>query len=200
MTTLHLFPTLTPTLLPTTVLEAAAEYRVSPTLIASILADERRRLDPADWLQDKLLRLGQMLPEKRQRLMDAGLEKLCGRPVDTFSLGRAQMKGTTLRALARRGYITLEDSPSARRRLLLDDAQAPGLVAACLRATIDHWQAGGVNLSHRPDILGTLYSIGLEGRRGVHPNPQANARGRAIARYAVRLEERAASRYAAAPV
>ena len=58
----------------------------------------------------------------------------------------------------------------------------------------------GGQLSPTTGSLGTLYSIGLEGRRGVHPNPQANARGRAIARYAARLEERAASRYAAAPV
>ena len=168
--------------------QAAAEYRVSPGLIASILADERLRLDPADRLQDKLMRLGERLPEAwRERLLNL-LEKALGRSAETFSLGQAQMKGTTLQTLAKAGYVNVMDDVAARRALLLNDRQAPALVAAYLRATADHWQAGGVNIEARSDVLGTLYSIGLTGTQGVHAQPQASARGQAIAEHARWLE------------
>lgn len=168
--------------------QAAEEYRVQPGLIASILADERLRLDLADRVQDKLLRLGERLPEAwRARLLHL-LEKALGRSAETFSLGQAQMKGTTLQRLATSSYVSVKDDVAARRALLLSRRQAPRLVAACLRATADHWQAGGVNLESRPDVLGTLYSIGLTGKQGVHAHPVATARGQAIADHARWLE------------
>lgn len=163
--------------------QAAEEYCVPPGLIASILADERLRLDLADRVQDKLLRLSEQLPAPwRERLFHL-LEKVLGRSADTFSLGQAQMKGTTLQWLARDGYLQVADTPSARRALLLNNREAPRLVAACLRATADHWQTHGVSIGNRPDVLATLYSIGLTGKQGIHAHPQANERGKVIAEH-----------------
>lgn len=169
---------------------AAERYNLAPALIASVLADERVRLNAADRIQDRAMRLAYALPPVQgQRLLDLA-ERLCGRSAETFSLGRSQMKATTLALLGRLGYLPVPADSERRRGLLLDHRQAPVLVAACLRATADHWQAGGVNIESRPDVLGTLYSLGLTGTRGVHPHPQANARGGAIAAHARWLNER----------
>ena len=168
---------------------AAEQYQIPSALIASILADERVRLDLADRVQEKVLRLSLKLPTGVAGPLVAAVERVCGRPVDTFSLGRAQMKTTTLNRLGETGYLNLPQTSLERRQLLLNDLQAPTLVAACLRATADHWQAGGVNIEGRPDVLGTLYSIGLTGTQGVHAHPQANARGRAIAAHAAWFTE-----------
>lgn len=166
------------------ILQAAEEYRVQPGLIASVLADERLRFDLADRVQDTALRLSERLPLPWREQFINLLEQALGRSAETFSLGQAQMKGTTLRKLATSGYLVVEDDESSRRALLLNRQQAPKLVAACLRATADHWQAGGVNLESRPEVLGTLYSIGMTGQQGVHAHPVATARGQAIAEHA----------------
>ncbi|WP_155300408.1 MULTISPECIES: hypothetical protein [Deinococcus] len=164
--------------------QAAGRYRVPAPLIASVLADERTRLDLFDRVQDRLMRLSLRLPTSASSALLAVLERICGRDVDTFSLGRAQMKSATLARLGALGYLNVPLSPVGRRKMLLDDALAPVLVAACLRATADHWHAHRVSLEGRPEILGTLYSLGLTGGRGVHPDPQPSARGQAIADHA----------------
>lgn len=169
---------------------AAGRYNLAPALIASVLADERVRLNAADRIQDRVMRLANALPSVQgQRLLNLA-ERLCGRSAETFSLGRSQMKPTTLALLGHLGYLPVPTDPQGQRGLLLDNRRAPVLVAACLRATADHWRAGGVNIEGRPDVLGTLYSLGLTGPRGVHSHPQANARGGAIAAHARWLEER----------
>jgi hypothetical protein len=80
--------------------------------------------------------------------------------------------------------------------MLLNESMAPTLIAARVRQTIDHWNAnasvngyGPVDISHRPDILGTLYSIGLTGDAGVHGDPQSNSRGRDIVNSMPRMRE-----------
>ncbi|WP_350241920.1 hypothetical protein [Deinococcus sonorensis] len=166
-------------------LHAAAEaFEVPAELIAGVLIDEHARLDRWDAMQDVAVRFGLRLPGP----VAAGWWRLlggcCGRPVDSFSLGRAQMKPETLRHLGRLGYVDVPATPDALWRMLLDDRLAERLVAACLRATVDHWAAGGVAILHRPDVLGTLYSLGLTGANGVHAHPVANARGEGIARWA----------------
>ncbi|MFC3832906.1 MULTISPECIES: hypothetical protein [Deinococcus] len=170
--------------------QAAGRYQMPAPLIASVLADERTRLDVLDRVQDSLMRLSARLPEPASRALLAALEWVCRRPVDSFSLGRAQMKSATLAWLGHLGYLDVPEAPAGRRRMLLDDPLAPTLVAACLRATADHWHARGVSLERRPEILGTLYSLGLTGGRGVHAHPQPSARGQAIADHARWLEGR----------
>ncbi|CAM3675285.1 TetR/AcrR family transcriptional regulator [Deinococcus saxicola] len=169
--------------------QAGDRYGLPAALIASVLADEHVRLDGADRVQDKVMRLSLRLPNAGSKLLNF-VERLCGRSVDTFSLGHSQMKPVTLAALGRLGYLEIPADRIERRRLLLDNRQAPVLVAACLRATADYWQAGGVNIESRPEVLGTLYSLGLKGPCGVHPHPQANGRGGAIAAHTCWLEER----------
>jgi len=169
------------------IVQAAEQFKVPAALIASVLADERTRLDAADHLQSVLMRLSFTLSPRRADLLIAFIERVCGRSVESFSLGRAQMKGHTLIRLGKEGYLNVPVDARERRQLLLSDAQAPVLVAACLRSTADHWQRGGVNLLERPAVLGTLYSLGMTGVRGIHPDPQASGRGQAIAAHAERL-------------
>jgi len=107
--------------------------------------------------------------------------------VDSFSLGRAQMKPGTLRRLGMLGYLDVPATAQAQWRMLLDEQASAQLVAACLRATVDHWAAEGVVIFHRPDVLGTLYSLGFTGARGVHARPVASARGEGIAQHAAWL-------------
>ena len=71
--------------------------------------------------------------------------------------------------------------------MLLSAPDAPQLVAACLRATAEHWADAGVPIGHRPEILATLYSLGFTGPRGVHPRPQASERGQLIVEHAAWL-------------
>lgn len=169
--------------------QAGERYGVPAALIASVLADERVRLNVADRVQDRVMRLSLRLPDAGAGQLLGLAERLCGRSVDTFSLGRSQMKPSTLATLGRLGYLDVPAARIEQRAMLLDNRQAPRLVAACLRATADHWGACSVNIETRPDVLGTLYSLGLSGPRGVHPNPQANGRGEAIAAHARWLEE-----------
>lgn len=177
------------------IMRAAAEFQVSPALIASIMADEKVRLDLADRLKNSLMRLVNGLPAVWAKRLTQLTEKGLGRSADTLSLGHAQMKGITLQKLARAGYLQVKDSPQARRTLLLNNREAPRIVAACLRATADHWAAQGVSIEHRPDILGTLYSIGLSGQHGIHAHPQASTRGKAIAEHAQWLGQKPHSNF-----
>ncbi|TSA79509.1 hypothetical protein FNU79_17845 [Deinococcus detaillensis] len=166
------------------IVQAGQQFGISPALIASILADERTRLDAADHFQNALMRLSMLLPDWAEQLLIQSIERACGRSVDTFSLGRAQMKGGTLARLSAEGHLPVLTSASQSRHFLLSDGQAPFLVAACLRSTVDYWQRGGVDLLENPAVLGTLYSLGITGKRGVHADPQPSVRGRAIAAHA----------------
>ncbi len=160
---------------------AARRYRVDAGLIAAILADEAARWGLTDQLQHSWARLICVLPQRPAKRLIHLTEALLRRPLGTHSLGRAQMKLATLHEVARSGLIHLPVHPRDQIRLLLDPQAAPSLVAARLRQTLDTWQASGIDLSRRPEILGTLYSLGLSGKAGVHPQPQPNRRGLKIA-------------------
>jgi hypothetical protein len=163
---------------------AATRCGVDAPLVAAILDDEMLRYDLSDRCQDFCARLiaagGDRLGPPLARAYGA----ITFHPIENQSFGPAQMKLATLRDLLARGYL---DSPSHDRQLpallaiLLDHRLAPALIAARLRQTSDHWRTGGVNISNRPEILATLYSIGLEGRNGVHTDPQPSARGLQVA-------------------
>ncbi|MBI0447223.1 hypothetical protein [Deinococcus sp. DB0503] len=179
---------------------AARRYGLPAPLIAAVLADERVRLDAHDHLQDVLLHAVASLPERLLPVLRRWVERLAGRPAETFSLGRAQMKFGTLRQLGELGYLEVPADFPGQLRLLLDPLMAPHLAAACLRATADRWAAAGVPILHRPEILGTLYSLGFEGRQGIHAHPQASERGQLIAVYAVYLRPREAGQKGGPPI
>ncbi len=70
------------------------------------------------------------------------------------------------------------------RKLLEDDKMAPTLIAARVRKTIDCWKNDPkhVDISDKPDVLASLYSIGLYNpEKGATLNPEANNREKAIA-------------------
>jgi hypothetical protein len=146
--------------------EAAAQFNVSPRLIAAILYDELEKLDCFDRIQDIL----------------ASIQITR----DDWSLGIAQMQVRTVYELVEKGYIPKprgweNNKQAAAIDLLLNEQAAPMLVAARVRQTINHWRDQQcVDISRRPDILGTLYSIGLEGSRGVNQTPVASERGKSI--------------------
>lgn len=147
------------------ILKAAAEFNVSPRLIAAIIYDELKEMDFLDHMQNMLAVL-QLTQDER-------------------SLGIAQMQVRTVYDLVEKGYIPKPDGWESNRQaaaiaLLLNEQTASMLVAARVRQTIDHWEAQGVDISQRPEILATLYSIGLEGERGVNTTPESNERGDAI--------------------
>ncbi|WP_161882505.1 DUF1402 family protein [Deinococcus alpinitundrae] len=160
---------------------AARRYQVDAGLIAAILADEAARWGLADQLQHHWAQLICALSRRPAERLIQLTETLLRRPLGTHSLGHAQMKPATLHELAHSGLIRLPAHPQDQIRLLLDPQTASSLVAARVRQTLETWQAGGVDLGHRPEILGTLYSLGLSGKSGVHPHPLPNRRGLKIA-------------------
>jgi hypothetical protein len=171
---------------------AAGQYQVPAGLVAAVLIDEIQRYNLFDRLQDMVAR-GLVNGKGWSRQILARLwAKLSGEPLADQSFGLAQMNLGVLCLLVDSGGVQAPEQYqpgdlSVLLEMLLDERKAPFLVAARLRQIIDHWQAGGVDLSNRPDILGTLYSIGLEGARGVHPDPQPNRRGMAIAEAAAEI-------------
>jgi len=155
-------------------IKGAASYRgVDPALVAAIIYDEISRRDAGDDIQDNIA----------SGIFGSTLS-------DTSSLGIAQMQIQVVQELADKGYIDIPDMQNQLGRqlskkeaiiqLLLNPSFAPHLVAARIQQTIDTWKKGGVDISNRPEILGTLYSIGLTGSSGVNPNPQSNERGDGI--------------------
>ena len=91
----------------------------------------------------------------------------------SISFGPTQMNPDTVVDLVEKGYISKPENWDTDQRdvilsLLLDEKKAPELVAARLEQIYDHWKDGGVDISSRPDVLGNLYGLGLDGTSGVH--------------------------------
>lgn len=169
---------------------AAADYhRVDGRLIAAILADEISRRDLWDDVQDRIAR--RLIRDEgwSEKIMVRLIQTVTRQPLDQQSFGLSQMNVGVLEDLIENGLIQMperwdEDRIDVLLGVLLDEDRAPWLVAARVRQTIDYWMQGGVDLTNRPEILGTLYSMGLTGPRGLHPDPQANERGHQIALFA----------------
>jgi WXG100 family type VII secretion target len=161
------------------IISSARHFNVPSSLVAAIIYDEMSEYDAiTDRFLDQVAKFN---------LLDFLIS-------DDRSLGIAQMQVRTVYELVERGYILKPagwdgDKKRIAVEYLLDDRVAPMLVAARLRQIADHWQRKGVSISNRYDILATLYSIGLEGARGVHPNPEPSERGAKIARTLKRMAE-----------
>jgi uncharacterized protein YukE len=173
-------------------IKAAAKDGATPELIAAILEDEANRRDPLDTAGDLIART-YILYEGDLEKLDGTLLQIAGKPIDDISLGRSQMKASTLIDLVDRGYLPKPDNWNNDKLdvalgLLLDDKKAPQLVSAYINQITDHWKPQ-VDLTNRPDIIGTLYSLGLDGTHGVNSNPTSNERGQGISDSAQRMEE-----------
>lgn len=174
--------------------DAAAQHNVDPNLVAAILADEAKRRGLDDALQDTEARFIIAYEGLLERGEVAMWETVTGESLANTSFGASQMNASTLQDMVDQGRIPAPagwngDKLDKTLEMLLSDDLAPTLVAARLRQTIDHWASGRVNIANRPEILGTLYSLGLHGRSGINPNPQANERGNGIAATMPRMRQ-----------
>lgn len=173
---------------------AAEGGGISAALIGAVLHDEHRRRGPEDALQDVESWFLRLYEGPLERLETWLWNSLPGPDLSRQSFGLAQMQPRTLEDVVAGGYVQapedwLTDHQDAMLRMLADDALAPAIVGGRLRQILDHWAAGGVSLAARPEILATLYSIGLTGSGGVHADPKASSRGEEIARSLPRIEQ-----------
>jgi hypothetical protein len=170
---------------------AASAHGVDARLVAAILLDEYNRRGLEDSLQDTEAQFIIAYEGALERA-EVGLWESTVGDLATTSFGASQMNLNVVEELVDKGYVNKPadwdtDHLDSSLRLATDNNMAPTLVAARVHQTIDHWKASGVDISTRPEILGTLYSMGLTGRSGVNPNPQPNARGTQIAGYMPRM-------------
>lgn len=149
---------------------------ITPELIAAILEYEinhRDILDNVADLEAKFILLYEgKLEDLEVSLLNASLKGL-GESFMSISFGPTQMNPDTVVDLVEKGYISKPENWDTDQRdvilsLLLDEKKAPELVAARLEQIYDHWKDGGVDISSRPDVLGNLYGLGLDGTSGVH--------------------------------
>jgi len=147
---------------------------IEAELVGAIILDELQRRGFEDDLQEWLPQLAALT---------------------NASLGPAQMKPSVVEELVTAGLVAQpphweQKKSELIQSWLLDPQKSAQLVAARLEHIVCHWAKGGVDISDKPQILATLYSLGLVGQAGVHDNPQANERGEKIA-YELRQQVKA---------
>jgi hypothetical protein len=174
-------------------INAAGTSDVSPGLIAAVLANENHLRDAWDSVQDVEAQFIIWYEGLMEDFEVAAWGTVTGKPVQEQTFGAAQAQPQVVEELVNGGYITppagwTGNELDCSLEMLIDDTQAPMIVAGRLQQTVDHWRSGGMDIGGRADILGTLYSIGLQGSSGVHDAPQPNERGTAIANSIPRLE------------
>ena len=162
---------------------AAKRFNIDPYLLGAVLIDEYCRLD--------------FMEEQREWALSWVSDYR--RKEGNLSVGIAQVKIETARELIREGYYT----PNGRDPNLLPDhiartsrkhlydyisqpVHSVALGAARIRQIIDSWKPK-VDLSKKPDIVGTLYSLPSH---TPHPNPKSNPRGRQIGSEFYRLAKK----------
>lgn len=153
------------------------EKGITPELIAAVLEYERTHRNFVDDIADLeakfIMWYEGKLEETEVFLLNKTLSVI-GESFNEISFGPAQMNPDALIDLVNKGYIAKPENWDTDQRdvilgLLLDEKKAPELVSARLEQIYDHWLEGGVDISKRPDVLGNLYSIGLD-KIGVHPD------------------------------
>lgn len=158
--------------------------KIESDLIGAIIIDELQRRDFSDSMQD--------IEAKFIKYYEGGLEdverwllKNTFKEIENISLGSSQMKPNVVFDLVHNDYIEKPDNWSMDKldisiKWLLDPRMSAKLVAARVEQTVEHWAEGGVDISNRPEIIGTLYSLGLTGEGGVHGSPKSTKRGERI--------------------
>lgn len=184
------------------VLAASESYGIPSWLIVGVLADEVERAG----LEDGPLFQGHDMDEYIRIVLDPRLdeperktsltalvkhvETFYGKSMGSISFGLAQMQPTVVGSLISAGYLAKPDLPSHPYKndlfhhlyMLSKNEWAPVLVAARLKQICDHWlkSAENVDLTKNWAVVASLYSIGLEGRKGVTKNPIPSQRGARI--------------------
>lgn len=152
------------------IITAAKRFTVDPYILGAIIIDEIARANP--W-EDALDKIGAAF---------VGINT---------SAGVAQVKIETARGLIRDGYynpnpndkkLSREKINKTSRAYLYAYVEQPRhsihFSAARIREVIDDWMPK-IDLSNRPDIIGTLYS---QGNKVPHDKPTPNSRGLQISR------------------
>lgn len=151
------------------ILASADKFKIDPYLLGAILIDEIAQSNPIEEILDVL-----------------GVKIVGG----NTSVGIAQVKTDTANSIIAQGLYNPNPDDSvlpfkkmnkaAREHLytyLVDSKHCIFFAGAYIRSIINYW-ASNVDLSKRPDIIGTLYSQGY-GKPKLHP--EANERGTQIA-------------------
>lgn len=142
------------------ILQAAREMELSPRLVAlPALCEQLRR---AESFRDRYKRMfGQFIP------------------TGTQSMGVTGVKPETVRRLSkwceprfRHLVDSIPDEEIARRLQSGNHLWAYRYAALCLRSIRAQWAEAGVDLSQRPEILMTIYNLGMN-KCPPRPNPQA---------------------------
>jgi hypothetical protein len=147
---------------------AAKEFNISPEIIGAILLDELKRRSLEDDIEEILAKIIPQLVYYAD-----------------WSIGVAQIKPKT----AERTYQAIlkqQPSPEVIVKSLLDARVSCRLIAAYIRYIINLWKSTyppaeqtEIN-ANGAKLVGTLYSMGEMGCRGVNANPKFNRRGEAI--------------------
>lgn len=175
-------------------IKQASDRAARSSLIAAIILDELNGRDIGDFFHDCLPKIG-MINENQSY----GIAQI--KPKVIYNLVRYNYLKTPL------GWSHVEQKRKITISWILDEQTVPRLVAAIVNQIVDFWWfpecrpsdgsavAQGlpkdirVNISNQPDVIATLYSIGLYNRhKGVHLYPCANARGEQIANSMSKVE------------
>lgn len=171
---------------------------ITPELIAAVIEYERTHrslIDDIEDLEGKFILWYEGKLEDTEAFLLNKILSAFGESFNTVSFGASQMNPNVVIELVNKGYISKPENWDTDQRdvilsLLLDEKKAPELVSARLEQIYDHWMSEGVDISKRPDVLGNLYGIGLEGKSGVHldlPDDQGD-RGEEIQRRVLELQ------------
>ncbi|MEK7376345.1 MAG: DUF3892 domain-containing protein [Candidatus Margulisiibacteriota bacterium] len=148
------------------ILAAARQFKIDPNILGAILIDEYFRMDIVD---------------RFDWLAVLGFDR---------SVGIAQIKIETARELIKKGYynpnpydknLSQANISKTSRKNLYRYVENPKhsiyFAAAIILRIIDEW-APFVDLSNRPEIIGTLYSLGK--KKKPHSHPESVPRGEQI--------------------
>ncbi len=143
---------------------AAKKFTIDPYLLGAIIIDEVARINPIEPITDLLA------------------VQFIGK---NTSVGIAQVKIDTARNLIKNGYYNpnpndekllkeniRKTSRSYIYKYSIEAKHSIFLAAAIMRSLIDDWHAF-IDLSDKPEIIATLYSL----YKRPHSNPQPNERG-----------------------
>jgi predicted chitinase len=163
--------------------------KIDADLVGAIMLDELQRRDFGDDIQETEARFIKWYEGGIEKI-ERKLLSMTFKPIEDISIGPAQMKPSVVEDLVNKGLIK-KPSDWDNNKIdisidwLLSPEKSAELVGARLEQIVTHWAKGspnnGVDISDKPEILGTLYSIGLTGRGGINPDPKSNERGEKIA-------------------
>jgi len=160
------------------IVEAAKRYNINPAYLAAIIYTERTL--NFDW-SDKAL---DVLIAKRGYNSSIGF---CQVKIKTAYWIETQLNDSLSAYFPNKkyfGFLNLSKSPGVLLNKLSNDSLNINYAAAYLRIIQSYWEKAGFSIDEKPDIIGTLYSIGMfanDGKpRKPHGTPKANWFGKDV--------------------